>query len=368
MRVVVAPGAFSGTLTAIQAAHAIAEGWARRAPADQLRELPMSEGGPGFVDVLHHSLGGDLLGVEVSDLYGNRVPAGLLIADHTAYVEAAQACGAHLRRTPASTADAERATSAGVGELVVAALDAGARRVVVGAEGTAAGDGGAGLLARLGATADRPLDRGASGLAGITELDLRPARARLAGVELRFASAIDSPLLGLIGTTNVHGGPMGVAEERKPLVDSWLEAFAAAAGAEVRRVANKRGAGAAGGLGFALLALGGEQVPGVAFVAEEIGLSDAARWADVVLTGEGSFDHESRFGTVPYGVAEATGRALRPCVVLAGQVGIGGRETRALGIESAYSMTDLVGERDAYQRPYQSLCRLAERAARTWSF
>jgi len=148
MRVLIAPDKFAGTLTAVQAADAIAEGWRRHAPGDELDLAPMADGGPGFVDVLHAALGGDLSAVTVSGPHGAPVPAVVLRAGDTAYVESAQAAGLHL-----VDGDPEAATSRGVGELLLAAVDAGARTVVVGLGGTGTPDGGAGLLAALGATA-----------------------------------------------------------------------------------------------------------------------------------------------------------------------------------------------------------------------
>ncbi len=133
------------------------------------------------------------------------------------------------------------------------------------------------------------------------------------------------------------------------------------------RVALEKGAGAAGGLGFALLALGARRRPGLEVVAEAAGLPDRARRADLVVTGEGAFDFSSRSGKVPYGVAEIATAALRPCLTLAGQVLIGSREMRALGIESAYSLVDLVGEEQALRDAAGSLELLAARTARTWS-
>ena len=141
MRVLVAPDKFAGTLSAVEAAEAIATGWRRRAPGDEVETVPMADGGPGFVDVLHASLGGELLAVTVSGPYGDPVPGSVLRVGTTAYVESAQACGLHLtepdRRKP------ERATTRGVGELVAAAVDSGATRVVVGLGGSATNDGSA---------------------------------------------------------------------------------------------------------------------------------------------------------------------------------------------------------------------------------
>ena len=360
MRVLVAPDKFAGTLTAVEAAAAIATGWSRHAPDDVLDLAPMADGGPGFVGVLHAALGGDLLAVTVRGPFGDPVPATLLRVADRAYVESAQACGLHLTHG----AGAEAATTAGVGDLVAAAVDAGACEVVVGLGGSGTNDGGAGLLASLGATADVPLDQGAAGLAGIGTLDVAPARARLGGAVLVAASDVDSPLTGLFGATKTFGPQKGIAEERLPAVDGLLEAFAAVTD---RRTALEKGAGAAGGLGYALLVLGGRRRPGIDLVTETVDLPGRARAADLVVTGEGAFDFSSRSGKVPYGVAQVAAEALRPCVALAGQVLVGSREMRALGIESAYSLVDLVGEEQAFAAPAEALARLAERVARTWS-
>jgi len=360
MRVLIAPDKFAGTLTAVEAAAAIAAGWARQAPHDALDLAPMADGGPGFVDVLHTALGGQVLAVTVRGPFGDPVPATLLRVEDRAYVESAQACGLHLTRGER----AEEATTLGVGDLVAAAVDAGAREVVVGLGGSGTNDGGAGLLAALGARADAPLDRGVAGLVGIGAVDLAPARARLGDAVLVAASDVDSPLTGLFGATKSFGPQKGVDEERLPAVDELLEAFAAATD---RRTSLEKGAGAAGGLGFALLVLGGTRRPGIDLVTETVDLPGRARAADLVLTGEGAFDFSSRSGKVPYGVAQVAAEALRPCVALAGQVLVGSREMRALGIESAYSLVDLVGEEQAFAAPADALARLAERVARTWS-
>ncbi|MGH3366813.1 MAG: glycerate kinase family protein [Nocardioidaceae bacterium] len=362
MRVLIAPDKFAGTLSATEAADAIAEGWSRRAPADELVKVPMADGGPGFCEVLHASLGGELLALTVTGPYGESVPAAVLLAGDTAYVESAQACGLHL--TPADARDPERATSAGLGELLVAAVDAGARRIVVGLGGSATNDAGAGMLAALGATSDVVLTGGPIAFADVTRVELDAVRAQLGKVELVAASDVDSPLLGLIGATNVFGPQKGVREERKQTLDAALEAFAVATD---RRTADVKGAGAAGGLGFALLLLGARRTPGVELVAETVGLAGHAKAADLVITGEGAFDFQSRSGKVAFGVATVSGAALRPCIALAGRVQVGAREMRAMGVESAYSMVDLVGEEEAFARPQESLVRLAERVARTWS-
>lgn len=368
MRVVVAPDKFAGTLTAAQAATAMREGWLRRAPGDDVATTPMSDGGPGFVDVLHAVRGGELLAVTVSGPYGEPAPATVLLDGRTAYVESAQACGLQLVE-PAGR-DPEGASTLGVGELLAAAVDAGARRVVVGLGGSATNDAGAGLLAALGADADVDLTGGPRGLAGVSTVDLTPARERLRGVSLVVATDVDNPLLGLFGATKAFGSQKGLADERVAAVDATLERFVVAtvgSGVAQRKPSVAAGAGAAGGLGFALLALGAERRSGVGLVADAVGLLAAAGAAELVVTGEGAFDFSSRAGKVVAGVAAIASRVVRPCIVIAGEVLVGAREMRTMGIESAYAVTDLVGRQRALDEPEVSLAALAERVARSWS-
>lgn len=376
VRIVVAPDKFAGTLSAVQAAEAIATGWHRHAPRDETLAMPMADGGPGFVDVVHAALGGDLLALTVCGPQGEEIPATVLVvadedrgrAGGTAYVESAQACGLALLPRAGSTVApgvAETTTTYGVGQLVAAAVDAGVGRVVVGLGGSGSNDGGAGLLAALGATSQPPgvLTGGGAGLLALRSVDVAPARARLAGVEVVIASDVDNPLLGLRGATNVYGRQKGIAAERLVEIDGGLTRLAHAAS---REPADAKGAGAAGGLGYALLLLGGRRVPGLDTVADTVGLRDALRGCDLVVTGEGSFDWQSLSGKVVSGVAALAQRSARPCVVLAGEVSVGARETRTMGADAAYSVVDLVGREQARGRPADALADLAERVARTW--
>jgi glycerate kinase len=362
MRVLFAPDSFGDTLTAVEAAAAMAEGWRRQAPGDEAVLAPMSDGGPGFVQAMHASVGGDLLALTVQDLYGDPVPATVLRTELTTYVESAQACGLHL----SSRRDPTLATTYGVGQLIQGAVEAGARHLVIGLGGSGTNDGGAGCLAALGATAEPSgaLIGGPRGLVGLTAVDMTPARDRFEGVDLVIATDVDNPLLGLRGATNVYGPQKGVLQERTQEVDAQLGRLAQLTDLAVAKLP---GAGSAGGLGFALLLLGAHRVPGVQMVADALGLAELARGCDLVVTGEGSFDFSSRSGKVPYGVARTAQQAIRPCVALAGRVLVGSREMRTLGIESAYSMVDLVGEQASLADSYASLAALAQRVARTWS-
>ena len=368
MRVLIAPDKFAGTLSAVEAAHAIAEGWADRRPADDVRVAPMADGGPGFVSVLHEALGGDLVAVTVRGPLGVPTPVTILRHGDTAYIESAQACGLHL--VEAQKREPLRSSSYGVGEAIRAAIDAGAAKVVIGLGGSATNDGGAGLLAALGAEADVALDEGVASLDGATRVDVDAAQRTVAGVELTMASDVDNVLLGMFGATKTFGPQKGIDEDDIPRVDGILDSYVVAAcgtSPADRRVADTAGAGAAGGLGFGLLLLGARRRSGIEMVAEAVGLEDLARNCDVVVSGEGAYDFSSRGGKVVYGVAQVAAEALRPCVVIAGSVLVGAREMRAMGIESAYALVDIVGEEKALGEPAASLRTVAARVARTWS-
>lgn len=366
MKVLVAPDSFGGTLSAPEAARAIVSGWHQHAPNDDLTMAPMADGGPGFVDVLHEALGGHLQVQTVTGPLGEPVPLAWLLVGETAYVESAQACGLHLsnRREPMI------ASTLGVGEAIAAAVDAGARRIVIGLGGSATNDGGAGLLAALGATADVSLDAGPAGLAGIAAVDLTPAVQRFAGIDLIIASDVDSTLLGMFGATKTFGPQKGLTDEQILTVDGILDTFVVAACGPTpseRRLADAAGAGAAGGLGFALMLLGGKVTSGIDLVADAVGLATRAGDHDLVVTGEGCYDFSSRAGKVVFGVAAAAGRGARPCIVLAGQVEVGSREMRAMGVESAYAMADVAGLDRSMAEPHVVLAELAARVANTWS-
>jgi len=366
VRVLVAPDAFGGTLTAPEAARSIIEGWLRHAPDDVLTAAAMSDGGPGFVDVLHAATGGELVVVTVRGPLGEPVPVTVLRDGSTAYVESAQACGLHLT----GARDPLHATTHGVGEAIAAAVQAGARRVVVGLGGSGTNDGGAGLLAALGATADVPLDRGPDALAGITAVDLSVAQAAVEGVEIVIASDVDVALLGMFGATKTFGPQKGLTDEQIITVDGRLDQLVVAACGSTpaqRRIADAKGAGAAGGLGFALMLLGGTVVSGIDLLADAVGLTAQAADHDLVVSGEGTYDFSSRAGKVVHGVASVAAAAARPCIVIAGQVVVGAREMRAMGVESAYAVADSVGVEASLAEPSRHLADTAERVARTWS-
>lgn len=359
---IIAPDKFAGTLTAVEAADAIAAGWRRVAPHDELDLVPLSDGGPGFVEVLQAAIGGRPLTAEVCGPLGERVPARLLRDGNTAYIETALACGLHLvpegRRDPALT------TTYGVGELMAAALADGARRCVLGLGGSATNDGGAGLLAALGARPEEQLSGGGLMLRDLRTVDLAPARARVASAELVIATDVDSPLLGRSGATVVFSPQKGASPGQVEALEAALRHWAGVAGGDH----GAAGAGAAGGLGFGLYALGARRTSGIDAVLRAVRLAERAGSADLVLTGEGSFDVQSLRGKVPAGVAGAAATHGVPCVVLAGRVEVGRREMAAAGIDSAHSLVDSAGSADAAMaRPAGELTALAAGVARGWA-
>lgn len=384
VHVLVAPDSFSGTLTAHEAAEAIARGWWDTAPDDVLTVMPLSDGGPGFVDVIGDIVGVTPDAVTVTDLLGREVPATLVVVDddrgRTVYVESAQAAGLHLlppdRRNPCHT------TTFGVGQLITAALDTGATRLVVGVGGSGTNDAGAGMFAALGA-GDRAL-LGAGGLA----LDGLPAdalaglgdvRARLAGVELVAATTHDAPLLALKGTSAVHAEGKGASPAEAQQLEHALSFFADVVGRSVpvpmdpatgrpRRIDREPGAGCGGGLGYALLVLGARRVVGIDLVLELAEFATLTDEHDVVVTGEGCFDWASLRDTVVAGVSGASQSTGTPCIVIAGHSTIGRRESMGLGLSGSYVIATGPKEVPAVMAdPARLLRERTARVATTWS-
>lgn len=325
MRVLVAPDCYGDSLSAVDAAAAIATGWTRSRPGDSFIIAPQSDGGPGFVEVLRSRLG-QTRRLRVTGPLETMVDAAWVFdpTSATAYLECAQACGLSLLGGPPTPETALAAHSRGVGQLIDAALRAGAGRIVVGMGGSACTDGGQGLIAELG------------GLAA--------ARRQLAGVELIAASDADYPLLGPWGTARVFapqkgadGATITALENRLELWGGELDAVAG------RAVSAEPGAGAAGGIGAGLLALGGRCESGAAIIAEHTRLAEDLADAELIVTGEGRFDEQSLHGKVVGEIAAAARPLGIPVIVLAGQVSLDKSAARLAGIMSALSMAEYAG-------------------------
>lgn len=372
MRVVLAPDSFGGTLSAVEAAGAMAAGWGAGAPGVQVDLAPVSDGGPGFVDVLHTSLGGDLRSITLTGPLGEQLTAEFLLDGDTAYVESAQACG--LQLVPADRRDPRWTTTYGVGELIGAAIHAGARRVVVGLGGSSTNDGGAGMLAALGMAFSDCAGAAISPVGGALAALERADAAHLAfgrSVDLVAATDVDNPLLGPTGATATYGPQKGATPADVEELDAALAHYAEVLGRALPAAADvvaAPGAGAAGGLGFAMLALGARRESGIGIVLGHTGLAERIDAAQLVVTGEGSYDWQSLRGKAVSGVAAAAAAAGVPCLVLAGRVSVGRREMAAAGVAAAYSLVDSAGSAEAAQSGAgRELRALAERVAGQWA-
>jgi glycerate kinase len=325
MQVLVAPDCYGDSLSAVEAAAAIATGWTRSRPGDRFIVAPQSDGGPGFVEVLASRLG-EMRRVRVSGPLDGTVDAAWVFepGSSTAYLECAQACGLALLGGPPTPETALAAHSRGVGQLIGEALRAGARRIVVGLGGSACTDGGQGMVAELGG------------------LDV--ARQQLADVELIAASDTEYPLVGPWGAARVFGPQKGADTATVAALEVRLEAWALkleeVAG---RDVSSEPGAAAAGGIGAGLLALGGRCESGAAIIAEHTHLADDLETAEMIVTGEGQFDEQSLHGKVVGFLADAADPLGIPVIVLAGQVCLDNSAVRSSGIMSALAIADYAG-------------------------
>ena len=329
MRVLVAPDKFKGTLTARQAAEAIERGWRRERPHDAIDVVPLADGGDGTLDVLAPDDGRDgsrRVGVGVTGPLGDPVVAAFGVRGGTAVIEMARASGLEL--VAPARRDPRRATTRGTGELVRAALDEGVTTVLVCVGGSATNDGGAGFASALGA---RLLDErgatiadGGAALLRLARIDLTPLDRRLATVRVIGVTDVDNPLCGPHGASATYGPQKGADPDAVLELDRALGHLAAVVHRDLGLdLADEPGAGAAGGLGFGLLAFAGARLRrGVDVVMEAQGIEERLPNVDLVVTGEGSFDVQSLRGKVPDGVVRAARLAGVRCAIVCGRSSI----------------------------------------------
>jgi glycerate kinase len=343
LRILVAPQELKGSLSALEAAEAIARGL-RRALADAaIATLPLADGGPGTLDALAAARGGVLRYVAVSDPLGRPVQARYGLIDDTAVIETAAANGLVLLRP--EERDPARATTYGAGELIRAALDAGCRRLLLGIGGSATNDGGAGMAQALGF---RLLDahgaaigRGAAPLAQLARIDAAGADPRLREAGFEVAVDVQNPLCGPQGATAVYGPQKGVQPEQVAALDAALRRL----GETIERdlgvpVLDLPGAGAAGGLGAGLVGfLGARLRPGFAIVAEAVGLEARIAASDLIVTGEGRLDAQTPFGKTIAGVAALGKQHGVPVVALVGGIAPEFDPAAVAGLTAAVALT-----------------------------
>ncbi|WSQ13162.1 glycerate kinase [Streptomyces sp. NBC_01231] len=345
-RVLIAADKFKGSLTAVQVAERITAGLRGVLPDLAVEALPVADGGDGTVDAAV-AAGFDRREVRVAGPLGQEVTAAFALRGDTAVVEMAEASG--LQRLPAGVFAPLTASTYGSGELLRAALDAGARTIVFGVGGSATTDGGAGMLSALGARfvdADgEPVAPGGGGLADLASADLSDLDPRLEAVEFVLASDVDNPLTGPKGAPAVYGPQKGASPDDVKALDEALAHYAKvlerAVGAKAAEYAGSPGAGAAGGIGYGALLLGARFRPGIEIMLDVLGFAPALEYATLVITGEGSLDEQTLHGKAPAGVAAAARAQGKEVVAVCGRLALQPEALGRAGIRRAYPLTDV---------------------------
>lgn len=344
MKIVIAPDSFKDSLSAQGVADAIALGLAQVWPDAQLIKCPMADGGEGTVESILAACEGEQRRTVVRGPLGTTVDAawGWLPQSHTAIIEMAEASG--LQLVPVAQRDACISSTFGTGQLIRAALDAGAQRVILAIGGSATNDGGAGAMQALGVklldARGQTLSPGGLALGQLAHVDLSDMDPRLAPVRFDIAADVNNPLCGPHGASEIFGPQKGASPVQVEQLDRALGHFAdhcaTALGKDVR---DEPGSGAAGGLGFAAKAfLGAQFKAGVEVVAELVGLAEAVAGADLVITGEGRFDAQTLRGKTPFGVARVASQQGVPVIVIAGTLGDGYQALYEHGIDAAFAL------------------------------
>lgn len=372
MKIVIAPDSFKGSLTARQAADAIERGVRRATPDVDIISIPMADGGEGTVRALVDATGGRLISVRVTGPLGEPVAAtyGILGDGTTAVIEMAEAAGLHLVGT---TPDPLRATTRGVGELILDAVGRGAERIIVGLGGSATNDGGAGMAQALGV---RLLDAdgcnlpgGGAALADLNRIDCTGLDPRVTRTPIILASDVTNPLTGPDGASAVFGPQKGATPAMVEQLDQALSHYAAV----VRRGTGRSvdaipGSGAAGGLGAGFLAFTDATMrSGIDLVIEIVGLKERAVGADYCFTGEGRIDGQTQYGKTPMGVARAVREVAPSCrvIALAGSIGEDAEQLNALGFAAVFGIQPgAVSLQEARAGASRNLERTAEQVMR----
>jgi glycerate 2-kinase len=346
MRIVVAPDSYKGSVSAMGVADAMERGIHKVFAGAVVRKIPIADGGEGTVESMVGATGGTLLSTQVTGPLGERVAAqwGILGDGKTAVIEMAAASGLPL--VAKDKLNVRIATSRGTGELILAALDAGLRKIIIGIGGSATNDGGTGMARALGIRflgADgHELPEGGAALAQLARIDTAGLDRRIAETELIVACDVDNPLCGTRGASAVFGPQKGASPAIVAELDSALAHFAQVAReATGRDVADFPGAGAAGGLGAGLMFFTPAKLrPGVEIVLEAVGFAEAVSTADFVITGEGRTDFQTAFGKAPVGVAKVAKTRGIPVFCLSGGLGQGANNVLEQGIDAVMSICD----------------------------
>lgn len=347
MRILIASDKFKGSATGSEVAAALADGIREVIPDAVVDAAPVADGGEGTVDAAVAS-GFTPVTVSVTGPTGRPVDATFAVRGDEAIIEMAAASG--LDVLPNGEKAALEATSRGTGELIAAALDRGATSIVLGVGGSACTDGGAGMLQALGValrTEDRPVRPGGAGLVDLVSADISGLDPRLAGVSVVLAADVDNPLLGDRGAAAVFAPQKGASADDVAVLEAGLARLAELVDPlpGVRASASAPGAGAAGGVGYAALAvLGAVREPGIDVIQRLTGLADRIAGADLVITGEGSLDDQSLGGKTPLGVSAAAKRAGKPVVAVCGRTTLDASQAASAGFANIYALSDIEPE------------------------
>ena len=369
-RVVIAPDKFKGSLTAVEAANAIALGVRDALPDAEIVTCPVADGGEGTLDVLE-AAGARIVRLTVRGPLDEPVKARYAVLDGTAYVESARACGIEFVDPSPETALA--AHTWGVGELLGDALMHGVRRLVLTVGGTASTDGGAAMLSALGAGVldafGAPVGLGGGTLSRVASAELTPVRERLAGVSVAVATDVTNPLLGPDGAAAVFGPQKGAGPAEVAALDEalgrWAHALKVGGAPDVTRIP---GAGAGGGVAAGAIAgLGATVESGFDLIAGLTGVDQALDGADLVITGEGSLDEQSLNGKAPAGIAARARPRGVPLMALAGRIQLDEAGLARLGVVASSALIDHAPSLDHAQLHAAELLRArAAELVRDW--
>ena len=374
LRIVVAPDKFKGSLSSRSAAEAIGLGLARALPNAKLDLVPVADGGDGTAETIVHSLGGQMVAREVQGPDRKPVQAryGLVSGAKVAVIELAQASG--LALVPAGSNDPLTASTYGTGQLISAAIDAGAERIILAIGGSATNDAGAGALSALGAAfldeQGNPLAPGGAALAKLATIDTAALDHKLGSISFEIASDVRNPLCGPSGASAVYGPQKGASPKDVRTLDAALARFADVARAKVGiDVRDVPGAGAAGGVGAGFLALAHAALrPGAQLVLEVLDFEQHLAGANLVITGEGRLDKQTLAGKAPYAVAQAAAAHNIPVVALAGSVECSAEELEQASIAFALPIvTGPMTVEEAMQRGAELLATTAHTLGRALS-
>ncbi|WP_395490086.1 glycerate kinase [Cedecea davisae] len=373
MKIVIAPDSFKESLSAMQVAAAIEQGFREIYPHADYVKLPMADGGEGTVESMVAATDGKVIPVTVTGPLGQPVEAffGLTGAEDMAIIEMAAASGLHL--VPVAQRNPLLTGTFGTGELILAALEYGVSKIIIGIGGSATNDGGAGMMQALGAklldAKGQQLSAGGAALAELSSLDLSLLDPRLLQTEILVACDVDNPLCGEKGASAVFGPQKGATPEMVSQLDASLRHY----GEQIERLGGKpvidvAGAGAAGGMGASLFALLNARLrPGVEIVTEALKLAEAIEGADLVITGEGRIDSQTIHGKTPAGVARVAKRFDVPVIALAGGMAPDYGVVHQYGIDAVFSVLNRIQTLpEALEQAEENIRITARNVAAVW--